>query len=242
MIILFGRLFILTILIFWFFLFWCKLLTYLRTQGLFRDHDDGIFYSLQHILSHPDSENYLYSIDRPIPRPKLKHDNHSWSYYITTFLEYGLLGVGIITLLIVYGPTIMNWFIDKSIEYFYLIFDLPIREIYRYGPYMIGWEGMDLPDVCSRITYYGDRMFWTRNYEECENIYYSKEEVFVRTCRPVLYILLLVLLFIIIRHLIAVYAESKRDRTDRAVIETYHAFQTLIRLANRQGNHPTGRR
>lgn len=126
---------------------------------------------------------------------------------------------------------------------FYLIFDMPLRELYRYGPHMVGgWEGIDLPDICTRITYHGDRMFWMRNLSDCQTIYNNKEEAFVRVLRPLLYIVLLVGTFLTIRHLIAVYAENKRDRTDRAVLETYHAFSTLVKLANRQMDRQMGGR
>jgi hypothetical protein len=119
-------------------------------------------------------------------------------------------------------------------EVHYIVFDLPFRELYRYGPHAIGWEGMDLAEVCSRITYHGNRDFWVRNMEECEAIYAVKEEAFLRVTRPIAYLIFLVTCFLAIRHLITRYAEGKRDKTDRAVLETYHAFQTLVRLANRQ--------
>lgn len=140
------------------------------------------------------------------------------------------------------GETILDFVAGTALDIFYFIFDMPIRELYRYGPHLVGWEGLDLPDICSRITYHGDRVFWTRNLTECEEIYRNKEEAFVRVLRPIFYAIVLVASFVAIRHLVAVYAENKRDRTDRAVLETYHAFQTLVKLANRQVDRQNGGR
>lgn len=117
-----------------------------------------------------------------------------------------------------------------------LVFSLPFRELYRHGPHLIGWEGLALPEVCNRITHFGGREFWSRNMSECEEIYAGKEEAFLRTVRPMAYAALCILSFYVVRHLVAVYGESKRNRTDRAVLEAYHAFQTLVRIANRQNN------
>jgi hypothetical protein len=118
-----------------------------------------------------------------------------------------------------------------------VVFNLPFRELYRQGPHLIGWEGLALAEVCNRITHFGGRDFWMRNMSECEEIYAGKEEAFLRTLRPMAYTLLCILSFFVVRHLVAVYGESKRNRTDRAVLEAYHAFQTLVRIANRQNSN-----
>jgi hypothetical protein len=73
-------------------------------------------------------------------------------------------------------------------------------------------------------------------------IFNLKEEAFVRICRPIMYVVLALILFYVIRHLVAVYAENKRDRTDRVVLETYHTFQTMIRLITQQVERQTGRK
>lgn len=113
-------------------------------------------------------------------------------------------------------------------------FNFPLRELYRHGPHLIGWEGLALSEVCNRITHFGGRDFWSRNMSECEEIYAGKEEAFLRTIRPLAYAILGILSFFVIRHLVIVYGESKRNRTDRAVLDAYHAFSTLVRIANRQ--------
>jgi len=122
----------------------------------------------------------------------------------------------------------------------YLI-DLPFQELYRYGPHIVGWEGVDLPEICARITYHGTRDFWRRNMVECEKIYQGKEEAFLRLCRPMAYLGIVMGTFYGVRQLVATYGESKRNRTDQVVLETYHAFQTLVRLANQQGSRGSKR-
>jgi hypothetical protein len=145
-----------------------------------------------------------------------------------------LLVVLIAAVALNFGSAVMDFAIMARRQVHHLVFELPFRELYRYGPHIIGWEGMELAEVCSRITYHGNRDFWSRNMEECELIYAGKEEAFLRVTRPLSYVVFLVTCFLAIRHLVTAYAETKRDRTDRVVLETYHAFQTLVRLANRQ--------
>jgi hypothetical protein len=145
-------------------------------------------------------------------------------------LAYAVLGVALAMLAYNYGEIIWLTSMKVMVTIFQRIFDIPIRELYRHGPSLIGWENQDLPTICSRITYHGDREFWRRNIEECHAIYGAKEEAFVRVCRPMMYVVLFGVSFLVVRHLVAVYAESKRDRTDRAVLETYHAFQAMVRV------------
>jgi hypothetical protein len=193
-------------------------------QGLFGERD-GVFYSLQHILANPDSEQTVFNVHRPLPREEKNDD----SWYLM-LLAYIVCGFTLLTLIFRYGEDVWYFAMSILLSIFQRIFDIPIRELYRHGPNLIGWENLDLPTICSRITYHGDPDFWRRNMEECHAIYLGKEEAFVRVCRPIMYAAFSVVIFMVIRHLVAVYAESKRDRTDRAVVETYHAFQNMIRI------------
>ena len=183
---------------------------------------------------------------RPIPKEDPKDEPSS---YWRTSLELFMVVGAVVALAFYRGEEVMAFMnkvvtavVDTVVWVFQLIFDMPLRELYRYGPHLIGWEGMDLPDICTRITYHGDRMFWMRNLSDCQTIYDNKEEAFVRVLRPLVYIILLVGTFMATRHLVAVYAENKRDRTDRAVLETYHAFSTLVKLASRQMDRQMGGR
>ncbi|KAG7364216.1 hypothetical protein IV203_037418 [Nitzschia inconspicua] len=202
--------------------------------GLFGERD-SVFYALQRILSSPESEQQMFSLHRPLP----KEDKDDDSWYLVT-LAFIVFGVTLAVALYHYGELIWSFSSGLMVSIFQQLFDIPIRELYRHGPYLIGWENLDLPTICSRITYHGDREFWRRNLEECQAIYGAKEEAFVRVCRPIMYVLLFAVLFLVIRHLVAVYGESKRDRTDRAVVETYHAFQNMIRVITRSMDRQQG--
>jgi len=197
--------------------------------GLFGMHD-GVFYSLEYILGNADeieSNGVSYSTVRPPPPPLPPPP--TWTVW-----EYIALIVTVVAIAVRYGEYVLDRVMMGTAEVYYFLFDFPFREFYRYAPRFVGgWEGDDLPDICSRITYYGDRSFWMRNVEECESIYEAKEEAFIRVVRPGVYILMFIILFWAAQHLVASYAEQKRDRTDRAVLDTYHAVQTLIRLSNR---------
>jgi len=135
------------------------------------------------------------------------------------------------------------------------ILDWPAREIYRYGPSAVGWEGRDLIDICSQMNRqyyfvglglgnaaagndYEDREYWRRNPQACETIYRMKEEGFVRMCRPLWYITVIAVSFVAIQRLVAIaFAKDpppRLNRTDRTVLDTYRAIQILLREHLRQ--------
>ena len=135
------------------------------------------------------------------------------------------------------------------------ILDWPAREIYRYGPSAVGWEGRDLIDICSQMNRryyfvglglgnaaagndYEDREYWRQNPRVCETIYRMKEEGFVRMCRPLWYIAVIAVSFVAIQRLVAAaFAKNpppRLNRTDRAVLDTYRAIQILLREHLRQ--------
>jgi hypothetical protein len=99
-----------------------------------------------------------------------------------------------------------------------------------YGPSAIGWEGMSVPRICARITYHGDEEFWSRNMEECNRIFTTKEEAHLRLVRPMLYIMTMVSVFLAVRSLIREWARSKKvPKPDRDMVETFQAFQMILR-------------
>jgi hypothetical protein len=127
-------------------------------QGLFGMHD-GVFYSLQHILGNADeieTHRLVYSVVRPPPPPP--PPPHEWSVW-----EYIALILTVVAVVVRYGEYVRDVVVRGVTEMYYLVFDFPFRELYRYGPKFVGWEGMELPEICTRITYYGDRSFWMRN-------------------------------------------------------------------------------
>lgn len=93
----------------------------------------------------------------------------------------------------------------------------------------IGWEGERLPKICNRITHMGDEAFWTRNIEECEEIYKSKEAAAMQIRRPILYFLIMYIIFIIIQSLIRTWAIHDRSRPDNSdMVEVYRAFHIIM--------------
>ena len=201
-------------------------LTRLESQGLFGE--DGIFYSLQHILDHPAREhNQVYSMSLPPRRETLIVPWWQKNWIVA------LLGMASVSVIWLYGPRLVNFAWRALSKAYHIIFDLPLRELYRYGPSIIGWEGANLPEICSRITYHGDREFWSRNIAECQRIYATKEEAFLRVTQPVVYSLLTVICFFFFRNLVATYAENRRGKDDAEMIATYRAFQTLVHLSQR---------
>jgi hypothetical protein len=194
--------------------------------GLFRKQD-GVFFSFEHILTSQEARDSAYMITLPRRRHIIAEPWWQSNTFVFTLSLVVLIAAWH------YSPVIFeaSWRIVS--ETYLFIFDLPLRELYRYGPHIIGWEGADLSEICSRITYHGDKFFWSRNLEECELIYATKEEAFLRVTRPAMYATLALVLFYAFRHLVAQYAESRRDTADRDMIETYRAFQILLRQAHR---------
>lgn len=196
----------------------------------------------------PDPSRQAYTTMRPSHRAEPQEESAS-AIPLVVWVAGGVLALSIAHVGIFGGTYYVNIF-EKVVHDMFLgslgyahnwLFNLPFRELYRHGPPLIGWEGLALAEVCNRITHFGGRDFWLRNMNECQEIYASKEEAFLRTMRPISYALMSLLLFWVTRHLVVAYGESKRNRTDRAVLEAYHAFQTLVRIASRQdgtrGNH-----
>jgi hypothetical protein len=121
------------------------------------------------------------------------------------------------------------------------VIQMPLQELYRQGPWFLGWEGDSISRICSRITFHGDASFWMRNAEECERIYAAKEEAWLRMARPIVYSILALVIASIIRFILRERAQHKLNMaaqlrgppTDRDMVETYRAFQTIIKQVGR---------
>jgi hypothetical protein len=107
--------------------------------------------------------------------------------------------------------------------------DGSLRAIYRYGPSSVGWEGVSLPKICSRVTFYGTEEFWMKNYDECLSIYDSKEISFLAFTRPLVLMLLLCLIII----LLVVIARRRPQPIDPNMEETFRSIQMLARQLKR---------
>ena len=119
---------------------------------------------------------------------------------------------------------------------FDMIIEFPLRELYRHGPSVIGWEGEPLPKICARITYHGDEQFWSRNIEECQRIYDAKEMSAMQVRKPIVVLCLLGVMFYMIKSIVAARALRNRQRIDPNMVETYRAIQSLVRQLRRAAN------
>ena len=116
--------------------------------------------------------------------------------------------------------------------------ELPLQELYRFGPsWLGGWEGDSLPHICRRITFHGDRVFWERNYTECQALFENKQKAFVRFALPMVYGVVFIGSILAIRfisgalyqmYLDRVFAERRRQPPPD-MVETYRAFQVILR-------------
>mmetsp|Transcript_2981 Transcript_2981/g.5296 ORF Transcript_2981/g.5296 Transcript_2981/m.5296 type:complete len:481 (-) Transcript_2981:123-1565(-) len=121
------------------------------------------------------------------------------------------------------------WLFDAVIEF-------PLREIYRHGPSVLGWEGEPLPRICARVTYHGDESFWSRNIEECEQIYKTKELAAMQVRKPIVIGFIILVLFYMAKSIVAARALRRRERIDPNMVETYQAIQMLTRQLRRAVN------
>jgi hypothetical protein len=216
--------------------------------GVFCEHRHGLFVTLEHLLATPALHTEVVSLAfcpppaRP-PRPTPWYRQQVWLWIMLALLiPLGL--AGLYQAVVVYGVELWMagaWIVASTFD---VVVQLPLQELYRYGPWFIGWEGSTLPTVCARITYYGDVAFWSRNLEECQDIYQAKEEAFLRLARPTLYTIGLGVLLWLVREVLQHRIVLARHRAGPAtapppadMVDTYRAFQILLRQV-RKGLEP----
>ncbi|KAL7550096.1 hypothetical protein ACHAWF_013326 [Thalassiosira exigua] len=231
----------------------------LKVAGMFRE-SDRVFIPLSVIYSDPTSfVGETLCMRRPPPPPK--RPTHSPTpgasrrrSIFLTFIE--LMGIAIVAMASwwAYGAAqAVDWeevweeaaywlelrvfaAINFPFWLFDVLVDFPLRELYRHGPSLIGWEGEPLPRICARITYHGDEMFWSRNLEECERIYEAKEAAAMQVRKPIVICLVILALFYMIKSIVAARALRRRERLDPNMVETYRAIQMLTRQLRRAVN------
>jgi hypothetical protein len=206
------------------------------------------FYSLQHILflTNPEPQQRIYCIELPSPEQRETQVDRSWYNFVmeqvssltkTTTANGYFLTTFLLATLVYYQYQMVH----ETVRYTYStlyesLMEEPLRELYRYGPWFIGWEGEDLPTICARITYHGDAQFWLRNTAECARIYNAKEQAFLRISRPFLYVFFLVLLIGLVRFLIREYQSYQlqlrsqfQHPQERDMADLYQAFHVILR-------------
>jgi hypothetical protein len=239
--------------------------------GLFAQ-ESRIFVSLHHLLqqaavnTHSNNNNssnrnnrhwqkQVYWLRLP-PIPVAPSKAVPW-YQIHAPIIAGVLAIGVMAAVIQdhHGLAIQaslasstmylqNAVLDSARRLHYTLVDFPLQDLYRHGPWFVGWEGDDLSRICARITFHGDASFWSVNTDECLRIYQGKLQAFLRLARPVLITVLgLVLVFVlrllwweVQRHV--VLRKRQQYRAPPAgppadMVETYQAFQTLLRQVQR---------
>ena len=142
-----------------------------------------------------------------------------FNFGLETFYEH----VDIVTTSVLNFPTFL---IETTINY-------PLKELYRHGPSMIGWEGSTLPNICAQITHMGDETFWARNIDECEKIYGNKEMAMLHVRKPIVYIIIAVTAFYAIQALLKTWAIQKQYRPPKEMIETYEAYRLVMKVLRR---------
>ncbi len=221
-----------------------------RIAGLFRE-SDGIFIPLSLILRSPGQ--YVDDIFR-ISRHKhvLKHSNSQKGFPASTSIFHStralifIVLVGIVSSMIMminsdYGLDIVYEYVDtatttiQNIPTFLIEMTInhPLKELYRYGPNVIGWEGSPLPSICAQITHMGDENFWSKNIDECEKIYSNKEMAMLHVRRPILYLIIALAMFFAIQSLLKTWAIQKQNRPSREMVETYEAYRLVMKVLRR---------
>mmetsp|Transcript_2407 Transcript_2407/g.5529 ORF Transcript_2407/g.5529 Transcript_2407/m.5529 type:complete len:683 (-) Transcript_2407:59-2107(-) len=210
--------------------------------GLFRQ-SDGLFLPLSYVRTHASSlQGEILSITRPVRRPPPPPPpSPIWPYvcagivlsYIVARHVIGIVWENVLDVTLFYAQAFVMTMINLPMKLFNVLVEVPLRETYRYGPSFIGWEGQPLPRICAQVTFHGDEAFWSRNLEECQRIYAAKEAAALHVRKPILYILIACGLFFAIQSLVKTHAIRRQYRPDRNMVETYNAFNILLRQIQR---------
>lgn len=192
------------------------------------------FLSLQHILSlqDPTEQSHVHSLY--LLREKMPQK--TWWQLLMEYMTSNRILVALVAMYLYFRWDYVIQVLLACIAFISnTVVNQSLTGLYRYGPRWLGfWEGERLEDICSRITYHGDAVFWRRNMMDCEHIYATKLNAFLQLVRPGIYIGTAAL---------AVYALIKILRRPPApvnhdAIALHHAFQTIARqFQSRQRLH-----
>ncbi|KAL7454178.1 hypothetical protein ACHAWC_005809 [Mediolabrus comicus] len=224
--------------------------------GMFRE-SDRVFIPLSVIYSNPlVFVGEVLSLKRPPPpeRSAVMPPSSTQRSIFIQFLEmFGILIVVLASWWSYSAARAVDWdhFLDVMVTKFevfvwgiistpFWLFDVlvefPLRELYRYGPSVVGWEGEALPRICAQVTYTGDEGFWSRNIEECERIYRAKEDAAMQVRKPLFVLFIIVIVWYMVKSIVEARALRRRERIDPNMVETFRAINMLSRQLRRAMN------
>jgi hypothetical protein len=226
-----------------------------RIAGLFREGDE-VFIPISLLLQNPQQyKDDLFRISRfiqPKPRPIASSlESLSRSSLLIQFVKrnrlkllfFGLFCTFVNQMDVDYSflwSTVfeyieygIHWILNLPSEIIENCIDHPLKETYRNGPSVIGWEGSSLANICSQVTHMGDETFWTRNMDECEKIYRSKETAMLYVRKPLLYLVLIVCLFYTVQSFMKTWAIQRQNRPHTEMVEIYEAFNLITKIIRR---------
>ncbi|EJK58725.1 hypothetical protein THAOC_21123, partial [Thalassiosira oceanica] len=82
------------------------------------------------------------------------------------------------------------------------------------------------------------RHYWSRNMDECERIYRSKEAAAMQIRKPIAIGCMIFIAFFMVKSIVEARARAlqRQQRVDPNMVETYRAIHMLIRQLKRAGN------
>lgn len=203
--------------------------------GLFQESRAGHFYTLEHVLQTKERE-VIYTVQLTLPSPSPPKSIPWYQHVNTWWLMFACVPI-LFWILRYYLPIVLYLVHYFAIWLYKSMVQLPLVELYRHGPWMVGWEGTPLPQICSRITYHGDEVFWGRNLEECQRIFLQKQDAWLKVAQPLWWAVLLGLFLFTVRWIIASFRHPPTP-VDRDMVETYRAWQILWQQASKTFHQP----
>ncbi|GMH49688.1 hypothetical protein TL16_g00581 [Triparma laevis f. inornata] len=110
-----------------------------------------------------DAENVTLSIlpSSSAPKPPKK----STSILSDPYVLVGASLTFILAFAVGLIEALLSWIVAVPVRLFDVIIETPVKQLYRNGPSIFGWEGLSYPEICARITYHGDQVFWSKNLQ-----------------------------------------------------------------------------
>lgn len=218
-------------------------------EGLFRE-SDRLFIPLYDILHAPGEYNTtIFSLyPPPLPSPVSSASKTVTSTLSTKISEfpkmnmrnifsYGSFAIGVFFILglnpmllcgeCIWDYVCMFWraffFIPLWIDKVFV--ELPLRQIYRYGPSFFGWEGAKLSSICTQITSFGNDTFWEHNMEDCKQILVKRVAEYIWMLKPFIYAIAFTAISVVMR----LVNKSKYDGKQIDIEDIYKVMHILTK-------------